>query len=334
MSYEVSKTLSAHRSLLQLKPMPLRHLSCKEIGKQYSHHLGAMGTVSPDASAMAFYGLNHVAALINTKFHRLETLPDWAAKIMQTHDSNLLQICRRMFYYMLMITTRESRHNKSSSMFNKIASKYGDECSHFCQQISGQSSGGAVNLFAKQAPNMPLGPYVDALVMIFNEGSWGGGFGGKKWGQIAETLQSCVNGTTSLEMLVDTSFTLSHNNGPIFNKGMVFDMYTSEIIKILDVQRSGQIPEAAISGELTAMPTAITQLMQLAKEQMPNDIGSYVDWFKVEKLGAVKQYSLEKKKQTQKHGVQLIADGPGMHETGTYVIWPGQTLTIMKRKAA
>ena len=50
-----------------------------------------------------------------------------------------------------------------------------------------------------------------------------------------------LTGTTSMEMLVDTGYTLAHNGGPIFNKGMMYTHYDSHFLTILDLQRAGQM---------------------------------------------------------------------------------------------
>ena len=53
----------------------------------------------------------------------------------------------------------------------------------------------------------------------FNELTWrGGSFGGKKWGQIADTISNYLHGLYTPVMFVDTTFNLQHNGGCVFGK--------------------------------------------------------------------------------------------------------------------
>ena len=62
---------------------------------------------------------------------------------------------------------------------------------------------------------------------------------------MTDCLVRFVSGEFSAEMMLDTVWTLAHNGGPIFNKGQ-FYACTANALRILDVQRSGQIPEAVL----------------------------------------------------------------------------------------
>jgi hypothetical protein len=136
---------------------------------------------------------------------------------------------------------------------------------------------------------MVVGPYVRGLEWVFDHGQWGGGYGGKPWGQIAKTLGDFLYGKTSLEMMCDTAYTLAHNNGPMFNKGMMYDMYSSKqgFLMILDVQASGQIPQLIVDRakyhyiKSFDMP-ALVAFTELARKHMPDEFHIEVDWQKVE----------------------------------------------------
>lgn len=52
-----------------------------------------------------------------------------------------------------------------------------------------------------------------------------------------------IHGRLSFEQFADQAFSLCHNNGSMFNKGHLYNCYSSFIYSILDIQDSGQIPQ-------------------------------------------------------------------------------------------
>jgi hypothetical protein len=110
-------------------------------------------------------------------------------------------------------------------------------------------------------------------------------------------------------MMLDTVWTLAHNGGPIFNKGYLYKCYSHTIIRILDVQRSGQIPSAVLSDGPIGhfVQPGLKAHMQQLMARFPDKIASYVDWMVVEALGSVNHYSSEKQLQQQKFGLSPAA---------------------------
>jgi len=76
-------------------------------------------------------------------------------------------------------------------------------------------------------------------------------------------------------------------------------------MRILDVQRSGQIPEAILYDEEIAQfcPDELTALIKVFTNLHQGSIGNYVDWYKVVALGAIHIYVQEQHKQIKKHGM-------------------------------
>jgi len=103
-------------------------------------------------------------------------------------------------------------------------------------------------------------------------------------------------------MMLDTVWTLAHNGGPIFNKGHFYTTYGHALYRILDVQRSGQVPEGVlfdhVIGQYASPP--FKKLMLEVKGRYGEAIGDYVDWVKVEALGAVHKYEKDKQEQIKK----------------------------------
>lgn len=260
---------------------------------------------NPEKDAIIFYMMNHAVSLIRQKVHVYEPLGKYLP-IMELYHAELAVRSTRMFAYMLLICTRESRHDKqdkSSSGYTLLKNLYGSEVTSFHSSLAGLSSMGAAERLQSNPPKTTLGKYTNFLVDVFNKGKYNGGYGGVAWGKVAEVLRDFVHGKITAEMMMDTAFTLCHNNGPIFNKGMLFDSYSHEIYKILDVQRSGQVPQLVADKQTPlANDSKILSLWTKCFDTLGAEFSGYVDWFLVEELGALKQYPDQKTKQIAKHG--------------------------------
>jgi hypothetical protein len=151
---------------------------------------------------------------------------------------------------------------------------------------------------------------------------------------------SFLTGKTSLEALVDTGYTLAHNTSPIFNKGMMYNTYDHHLITVLDVQRSGQMPELLIDPDFSTFKDAgLESLIKMVWSQYPDKFRGYVDWFKVEELGAVGKYSQYKEAQKKKHPVgppvqkPTVKGGVQWKKVGDWDVWPGVSVPQYEREA-
>jgi len=262
--------------------------------------------LSPEMSALQFYYLNHAVAELSSRNTGLVELSSEGKKLANLYQDSIAQIGTRMFFYLLLICTRESRHertNRNDKYWIALQGKYGEAFVKFSDSIEGTGSETAVNKFQSSTPDTTLGNYTKGLCEVFYTGDFHKSYGGKPWGDIAACLHSYVSGGTSLEAMVDTAFTLAHNNGPIFNKGLYFLQYNGLIYKILDVQRSGQIPQLVTCENVGKTTDDIKLAEATAISALGESFGKgYVDWFKVEALGSKHQYPSEKKAQVQLHG--------------------------------
>jgi hypothetical protein len=97
--------------------------------------------------------------------------------------------------------------------------------------------------------------------------------------------------------MLDTGFALCHNNGPIFNKGLVYTGYSGEIRTMLDVQRAGQIPQLVNDAvnKWVYLPNVPVSHLFKTHEKMISLLGGpfqeHVDWLKVQQAGALTQVS-------------------------------------------
>lgn len=313
-------------------------------GSQYPEsHMG-----HPEQDALVFYTLNHAVSIIRSRVHELEPLGAYYG-IVDEYNTQLSMRSIRMFYYLLVICTRESRHERTSTvswLWDQFKKDYGELTTKFCINLRGKGSSGAVSSLLTDPPKTTLGNYTQFLVDVFAKGDYPGGYGGKAWAEVARVLNDYVQGVISAEIMLDTAFTLCHNNGPIFNKGVFFEGYSAFIYKILDVQRSGQIPQLFNSNEKTILQHSIAvSIFGKCRDVLGGEFHDTVDWYKVEALGSMKKYPNEKAAQKKvPEPVYAEKGGPksvkAKHESAptepapeaVLKVMPGVTVSISKRK--
>lgn len=297
-------TLSVSKSIKKYEALTNVYEVC---GSETAFSEKPMGNAERDG--LIFYMMNHAVSVVRTKAHEYEPLGKYLP-ILQAYHEELAVRTSRMFFYMLLICTRESRHDgnmkSETAKHDVICKPYGSAIQKFHRSLNGAGSGGAADRLRTHPPDAPIGDYTRFLSDIFYKGSYPGGYGGPAWGKVADVLRDYTIGKISAEMMMDTAFTLCHNGGPIFNKGMLFESSFADIYKILDVQRSGQIPQL-IAEKATphANDEAVQRLFKLCLDILGKDFvgAGYVDWYKVEELGALKKYPSQKAAQANKHGV-------------------------------
>lgn len=329
--YHKNRPLMVLQDFSQI-PVPL-------IGQRITSYNKAMNPVHPESEALSFYLLNHAFAELCTRYDPQEPMPDNADELANLYITTGNDIALRAAYYVLSIITREARHVEDScgSGIKQLAKdKYGPVFGKFLDLITGVSESKAVLYMLEGKCDMPLGKYCEGMAFIFNEGNWSSAYGGKKWGNVAEQLRKAVCGEVSMEAFTDIVWTLRHNGGPIFNKGMQYHNDNEEILdKILDVQRSGQIPQLLLDPMLspviaTQAKALLVQAMAVLGEEFASP--GYVDWFKVEALGALSVYPSEKKNQVAKYGQPGSKYKPVPEEQRFYVA-PDKYAKIVKRAA-
>lgn len=289
-------------------------------------------STAPDAEALMFYGLNHAHALISAKRHPHEPLSSWEQEILSYYHREMHRIAVRAFYYLLIICVREIRHCKSGSDFyGSLITDFNPAAVNFLAAKGGEGDIHAALM--KHPPACTLGQLSETAQFIFNKGSWNSGYGGPAWGEVTDCLTKFINGTYSPEMMLDTIWTLSHNNGPIFNKGHFYQHHSQHLLMILDVQRSGQIPELILGNHNEIAPYVtpfMFKKMSEIKTHFPHDIGAYVDWYKVQALGGLGVYTYQQQEQIKKFG---ISDWVSEHEKKAAAIAKAKAELEAKKKA-
>jgi len=268
----------------------------------------------PEVDALWFYLTNHAVADVRARFDEHEPLGEFLPLIEEYHKVLNLKTVR-MFYYLLMICSREARHMHGDTIKADLGTMISPPFQKFIDTIAGKGSDGAVDSFKNGPPVMPIGDYTRGLVHCFDNGSWSHGYGGKAWGKVAHCLNEFIHGRYSAEMMMDTAFTLSHNNGPIFNKAMFYANYNKhQLLKILDVQRSGQIPQMIANVESPYVHADHTIFQEKAGKLLGATFKGYVDWYLVEDLGSENNYPSEKEAQKTKHGLPASIQKKQMQE--------------------
>jgi hypothetical protein len=293
--------------------------------------------VHPEAEAFKFYYANHVFSMIAGRYGPHEPLPEAVADLARAYVKIASDLTVRLAYYCILIITREARHMYNNpAAHDLIKDKWGAPVANFLKSIRAAGEDAAVNKLRHSAPTTSLGQFVSGITeAFFYPGIWSGGYGGPKWGKVAETLRSMIYGETTAEMFADTGFTLAHNGGPIFNKGMLYNhQNNTALFKLLDVQRSGQVPQ--LWNVVPAMRPAgsdFAGFVALASKLFPEGTSGYVDWYKVCALGALHgPYSSEKQQQVAAHGPSELATALDKAEASRFYIAPDEFVTVYERE--
>lgn len=299
LAYHQSRVLTSHRDMSDV-PLAQTIAAVNTFLKN-----DTKAETRPETEALWFYGMNHGVALIQSRFAPLEPLPAYERGFLNAYHAALGPKAVRAFYYLLLICTREARHNQSLAKNTpEMHKKFGPEVTTFFTTIKG----GEHTIYQKlldKPPVSTLGNYVEALRWQFYNSKWNPGYGGPAWGKVADCLCRFVNGEFTAEMMLDTIWTLCHNNGPIFNKGICYAQHTHLLVRVLDVQRSGQIPEAILwDDHLKGFEDkTLTGIMLDLREHFPGEVKPFVDWFVVEALGSVNKYPSDKLKQEKENNL-------------------------------
>jgi hypothetical protein len=227
--------------------------------------------LQPEAHAWLFYSLNHIVGLMIRDGVTNE-------EVSKLYEDAAKTIAVPAVAYVLAICAGEMRHAKNKDL-SKIPLDF-DELAAWTfvvSRIIGKSS-------ARVAPFTTgdwagKGFSILSLVKVFEYGfdnlKWSSAYGGKKWGVIARTLRQWLDGTISIEVFLDTVWTLQHNTAAIFNKSIIYQNSTHRLQKILDVQAAGQLPNwnptYSFEDQLTDLLvyTYKNEVLPWAKEQWP-----------------------------------------------------------------
>lgn len=330
MQFKTTGTLDYYRSAPYFRPIKLTDIPLASVMAEVKKAHGEWDQASPDTEAAEFYCLNHLMHLLEKRFTPYEVLPEWAQFIASDYLKCLKRQSKRIFYYTMLICLRESRHtgdSNNTTYFEDFKGTHKAWGTAFDSVLKTHPDGGSM---AKDYLNHPelhtgtLGEFFDSISAVFNTLSWGGSMGGKKWGKITDCLREFIHGKVSAEVFIDTSYTLAHNTGSMFNKGMMYTHYSDYFTQVLDVQHSGQIPELLIdsiaySPSINILNPVHQRLKThvLVVKAMLGGIDNWIDWEKVtpkiKNSGVSKHYADNLTKQQATHGFK---DGSWYYSLG------------------
>jgi hypothetical protein len=315
MHYRQKGTLDCYQSSLYFQSLAIGDNPLFQFSNAFVEYGKGDGFKSPDTEALRFYTLNHLVSIVKSKFGVHEKLPVWAANLCAVYQAELEGQCNRALFYLLAIIVREARHMHSGTVspdFWLNGETFGNWFREFVLDITSKGEDEALSLLRNNPPSVDASTFVKAIDYIFCKGKWTSGYGGSKWGKVAKCLLACLDGSSSMETMLDTCFTLAHNNGPIFNKGLFYSSYSHSFVKFLDVQRSGQIPELLMDADLfckcnsikkSLFPLDLLPLIDAVQVECGHPFRGYVDWKKVTDLGAKSSFYAEQKMQLANHPV-------------------------------
>lgn len=351
------KTLAYHQSRVLCQHRDMSGVPCSSVSEAWVKFKASdtKPKTAPESEALWFYGMNHAVSMISAKRAPLEMLPDNELAIVEAYHDKLNEKAVRAFYYLLIVCIREARHSHSKSKdHSKVAAKFTQPVADFfCSGDGGEQD--IHTRFVQKPPEASIGNLTGALQWQFYHSKFSGGYGGPKWGSIADCLHRFVTGEYSAEMMLDTIWTLQHNGGVLFNKGHVYATETPTLKRILDIQRSGQIPTAIFHDTPVGgyVDDDLGSLMEAAEKAVPGTVGPFVDWFMVEALGSVHKYPSEITKQTKTHGIskeasaaqkaamekvkkkaEAAAAEKAEFEKNSFVVMPGMVVKKIEVRAA
>jgi len=242
-------------------------------------------------AAITFYTLNNLAAIIKQKHHADECLGDYD-NVYREYCTVTTKLGLKALVYMIAICIRESRHLGQLKHNYKTLEAYPlwadlTDTKHSLSRLSIILRGGHGDI--------QINDLIKILLHVYYDHSWSASFGGKAWGKITEQLGKLMSGSYTLELFLDTCFTLAHNTGNIFNKGFLFESVSgNQLTKILNVQRAGQMPMFVLSDEMYQKPYRETLRVHILAIKDLQTFGSIVDWNLINNWGVPAVVAAEK----------------------------------------
>lgn len=277
---------------------------------------------TPEIDALLFYVSTQYLSLVSDKHAKYE--------LIRAHEDRELipkvllaqtRLQLRSLFYLTVICTRESRHShyKGDAMTAHLKKAFAgkkeftsaviDDYVQFFVSIRHGGSQETAQRFYDIDSELTFGQYIQCVSENFNT-EFSNAYGGKAWHNIAKCVERAVLGETSLHTMTDTSYTLAHNTGAIFNKGFIYHKQVNHrLLKILDLQRAGALPQGMKSGYLEGASCTHTNTeedkvnLRLLKKLVDRiyaltpDLPVEVNWKEVIAHGAVGKYTHRAKAQ-------------------------------------
>lgn len=231
-------------------------------------------TVRPDNIAMRYYLNELLLQELESKHGRYHIFrEDSSCDLLKNVIEFYTVESIRVMQYLLCICLREIRHTKDSatSVRNDIESYLNDNKiqdiplrRRIKELFSGlveldfffdSESTSSIRVLTQSLPEeFKVEEAIHLCLCLFEYSTFpSSNYGGDAWIRITECAESILTGVITPHLGMDNAFCLSHNCGAIFNKPFLYKPYHGEWDQfqfLLDVQRSGQLPQALNGGYL------------------------------------------------------------------------------------
>lgn len=259
--------------------------------------------VKPETDAIWFYLMSHAMRELTMAYDPHEPLPPAAMGLVEEYNLRAAKSMQRALYYMVVICAREARHLPTTHK-EKVKAAITEAglhpstlkaVGHF-QDTSDWTM--ATKVFRQYLSDAPITDVLESLRLTFENDGYTGGYGGKPWADVTRCPEDFVKGRITAEVMLDTVWTLAHNNGPIFNKGFLYSHHSHVLIEVLDLQRAGMIPlltwvESGVESVKYVTPEhrAFRDKLLLAVPGSADFQKAPINWLRVKELGAVGHYA-------------------------------------------
>lgn len=302
-------------------------VTTKQFVAKVNEYMKDQDNKSPEEEAVRFYLLNHLVSVLRAKKHVLEPLDAFEDVVMEEYTSLLFGSGLRAVMYLIQICVQEARHGAQRSTFKGTLEEKGHSVQYPENCFEWYTGCEGVSQWKQSPPDVQLIDFCRFVPVCFSYGIFGSSFGGQPWANVAECLNGFVSGKYSVEVLMDTIWTLAHNTGPIFNKGYLYHHQDNDkLAKLLDVQRSGQMPALKSVGHFSSLSSSavIKGLWDRVSEfadRYPEEVSTDFDYMALANSNPLGSWpELEEK----------LSSG----STGSFMVMPGVVVPIFSRKEA
>ena len=241
-----SNTVLSHTNLPFQQTQDLKDVPLKTFATHVRDFLNQSKN-TPETDVLKFYFLNHAFLTISSKYSPLEPLPKPLEDLLEYRTRAIPAICSRVLCHTFLTLLYEMNWlhpevSENDRFYVDMEHRFGrDLAQHMTQGGGGGFSLGRMGNFDKL--NTTCGEYVRALFNVYTTSNHFHAIAkDKQWIAIATVPYEFFMGQTSPEGVCDKAFSLFHWGGSIFNKNILYKVNTNEMMHLLDVQDSGQIP--------------------------------------------------------------------------------------------
>jgi len=157
MKVDMKNTLRWHMSRPLVTKGTVLQASMPEVVKHQKQAQGSMGKATPECEAITFYMLNHALGELRQQVGIDTPLNDDQQKLANMYFTELAVPTARLYWYIIAICTRESRHARNHGQFySKMESKFSPETVEFHKKVRGSSSSSAVEYLYATPPEVSL----------------------------------------------------------------------------------------------------------------------------------------------------------------------------------